>query len=271
LKRDHRLRALDAVELRQVLRHHLGEVVVLPHPHDGDEIPVASDCVDLRDALNRRQLRTKAGQPLPIGLDEDESGEHCCESIRNQTAGRPVIQEMVDTVPLKEPGLITAARAGDAAAFDALVGPLVEPAYKLALVMLRDGSEAQDAVQEATIKAWRKLDQLREDSQLRAWFLSIVANQCRTLRQTKWWSVLRVASVQKADDFLEEGVESNIDLKRAISALSLTDRAVLFLFFYVDAPLAEVARILEISPQAAKSRVHRAVLKLRSSLTEVSQ
>ena len=51
--------------------------------------------------------------------------------------------------------------------------------------------------------------------------------------------------------------------------MPVTDRAALFLFFYMDLPLAEVAKVLKISPQAAKARVHRAVVRLRLSMVEV--
>jgi DNA-directed RNA polymerase specialized sigma24 family protein len=56
-----------------------------------------------------------------------------------------------------------------------------------------------------------------------------------------------------------------------MSRLPLTDRAVLFLYFYLDLPLAEVARVLKISTQAAKSRVHRAVSRLRLEMVEVPE
>src|SRR5207237_4154277 len=64
---------------------------------------------------------------------------------------------VVSTASMGEAGLIEAARGGDESAFDSLVGPLIDSAYKLAVVFLRDPNEAQDAVQEATVRAWRSL------------------------------------------------------------------------------------------------------------------
>lgn len=176
-------------------------------------------------------------------------------------------------VPASYKALVTSA-IGQAAAdreadFDALVGPLTEPAFKLAVVFLRDPHEAEDAVQEATLKAWRSLDRLRDERAARAWFLSIVANQCRSMRRGRWWSVLRVESPRR--DEVENPPDDRLDLSREMSRLPATDRAALFLFFYVDLPLAEVARVLKVSPQAAKSRVHRAIRKLRLGMVEVPE
>ena len=165
--------------------------------------------------------------------------------------------------------LISAAADGDESAFDTLVGPLIEPGYKLATVMLRDSEEARDVVQEACLVAWRKLVHLRTEGGLRPWFLAIVANQCRTRRRTRWWSVITLPAIRLQPDLLLGDVDSDLDLDRELRKLSATERAALLLFFYMDLPLVEVARVLRVSPHAAKSRVHRAVVKLRMSMVEV--
>src|SRR5438552_19165775 len=100
---------------------------------------------------------------------------------------------------MDEGGLVQAARTGDELAFDSLVGPLVDPAFKLAMVFLRDPNEAQDAVQEATLKAWRSLDRLRKNASVRPWFLTIADNQCRPMRPAHWWSVVRIDASRPAD------------------------------------------------------------------------
>ena len=57
--------------------------------------------------------------------------------------------------------------------------------------MLHDPHTAEDVVQEASLKAWRKLDQVRPGRRLKPWFLAIVANECREVRRGRWWSVLK--------------------------------------------------------------------------------
>jgi DNA-directed RNA polymerase specialized sigma24 family protein len=72
--------------------------------------------------------------------------------------------------------------------FSDLLSPLIEPGFRLALGMLRDPSAAEDAVQEASFTAWRKLARIQDRSRLRAWFLGVVANNCRNARRRKWVS-----------------------------------------------------------------------------------
>ncbi len=173
---------------------------------------------------------------------------------------------MLAAVMEHRPQLMVSAAAGDGDSFAVLIEPLLDPAYRLAAVMLADRSSAEDAVQEASVKAWRKLRQLRGDvSSLRPWFLSIVANECRMARRQRWWSVLKMAEIPPPASTPEEGGGS--DLRRALLKLSPEDRLPLVLHFYLDLPLDEVARALQVSPAAAKSRIYRAAKRLRSDLT----
>ncbi len=167
----------------------------------------------------------------------------------------------------QRPQLMASAAAGDADSFAVLIAPLLEPAYRLAAVMLADRSSAEDAVQEASIKAWRKLRQLRGDlKSLRPWFLSIVANECRMAKRQRWWSVVKVAEVPASSRGPEQGARS--DLHQALLKLSLDERLPLVLHFYLDLPVDEVAQALHVSPAAAKSRIYRAARRLRSDLTQ---
>src|SRR5205823_3796253 len=197
---------------------------------------------------------------------------HCYSSA----ATKPVApasnrQNMMSAVMEQRQAAMDRASGGDAQSFSLLIEPLLDPAYRLAAVMLSDRSAAEDAVQEASIKAWRKLAQLRGDAgSLRAWFLSIVANECRMARRQRWWSVLRMADadVDRSVDSIDRFSGQSSDLKAALLRLSPDDRLPLVLHFYLDLPLDEVARILKVSPAAAKSRVYRAAHRLRPELSD---
>ena len=165
----------------------------------------------------------------------------------------------------QRPQVLARAVEGDAESFSRLIEPLLDPAYRLAAVMLADRGAAEDAVQEASIKAWRKIRQLRGDTaSLRSWFLSIVANECRMSRRTRWWSVIKLAEVRGSEARVDE---THPDLHRALLKLSPDERLPLVLHFYLDLPLDEVARTLRVSPSAAKSRIYRAAKRLRGDLT----
>src|SRR6202790_3665778 len=126
---------------------------------------------------------------------------------------------MLAAVMDQRPQLMQSASAGDADSFAALIEPLLDPAYRLSAVMLADRSLAEDAVQEASIKAWRKLRQLRGDlSSLRPWFLSIVANECRMARRQRWWSVVKLAEIPGPE--LNPGGSGGSDRRRALLQLS---------------------------------------------------
>src|SRR2546430_7243037 len=151
--------------------------------------------------------------------------------------------------------------------FGSALEAVLAPAYRLATVMLRDPFAAEDAVQEAAVKAWRKQDQLRGvPASFRSWFLSIVANECRMARRNRWWGVIRMAEPPQDRASVEDSALAGRDLREAIMMLDPADRAALFCYFYLDLPLDEVGRVLGISPSAARSRVYRAAQRLRPGL-----
>lgn len=151
--------------------------------------------------------------------------------------------------------------------FESLISPLVEPGLRLAFSMLGNRSEAEDATQEAITRAWRALGQLRDRSLVRPWFLAIVANRCRNVRRTNWFKTIRLPEVFQSDQRAEPGVE-RVDAERALARLPMGERQVLFMRFYLDLPVEEVAVALKISPAAAKGRIYRACKRLRPELLE---
>jgi RNA polymerase sigma-70 factor (ECF subfamily) len=158
--------------------------------------------------------------------------------------------------------------AGDGHAFDELLTPLLDPAFRLAMTMLKDRTAAEDAVQEAAFKTWRKLDRVRNGSDLRPWFLAIVANECRTVRRSRWWKVIRSDEVAP-DDLPSTGPRSwdaQIDLDTALDRLPRKHLLVLTLYYHLDLPIEEVARVIGCSTGAARQRIHRALAALRPAL-----
>jgi RNA polymerase sigma factor (sigma-70 family) len=165
------------------------------------------------------------------------------------------------TFPLQ---LVTRA---EAAAFEAALGPLIEPAHRLATAMLHDSAAAQDVVQEASIKAWRKLDRLRPGSELRPWYMGIVANECRSTLRSRWYrSVVPLQGQVRGADGPEDATVAAQDTLRVMRTLRHKDRLVLALHFYLDMTVEDIAEVLGTSAPAAKARLYRAIHALRSRL-----
>jgi len=148
--------------------------------------------------------------------------------------------------------------------FADLLKPLVEPGFRLALAMLHDPQAAEDAVQEASFTAWRKLGLMQDQGRLRSWFLGVVANKCRNARRKKWVVEVSVGVPEELPaKSSEEQMLRGADLRRAISRLSHDDRLVVALYFYLDMPVDEVATVAGTSVGATRARLYRAVKKLR--------
>ena len=134
-------------------------------------------------------------------------------------------------------------------AFMASVETVLDPAYRLATVILLDYGAAEDAVADATMRAWRRYQRLGGDvTSFRTWFLAIVAERCRRIRR---WRLLTLR--RRGDDFSPAG-----GLRDVLGGMPLASRASLFCFVSLDLPMDEVARILGMSPSRVRTRVYRA-------------
>jgi RNA polymerase sigma-70 factor (ECF subfamily) len=170
---------------------------------------------------------------------------------------------------MEEGGAVERVRKGDSASFEALIEPLIKPGCQLAYSFLHDWAEAEDAVQDACVNAWRATGRLRPGTtSLRAWFLTIVANQARSRRRGPWWSLIRQADPAAAspERDIQETVPLRADLEAAMNQLSQQQRTILMLHFYLDLPLDEIGRILGLSTDATKSRMYRATRSLRPAM-----
>ena len=160
-----------------------------------------------------------------------------------------------------------ASRVAQDRSFADLLQPLIEPGFRLALAMLHDAQAAEDAVQEASFTAWRKLAAVRDHDRLRPWFLGVVANKCRNARRAKWMTGVGLGlpanlTVVAAEDHALRGA----DLRRAVAGLRYEDRLVVALYFYLDMPLDEVAAVTGSSLPATRARLYRSIQKLRPGL-----
>jgi RNA polymerase sigma-70 factor, ECF subfamily len=165
--------------------------------------------------------------------------------------------------------LVSRAQAGRLDAFEELVRRHRLGAYRVALRMLGDDSDAEDATQDAFVQAWRKLDGFRADAAFSTWMYRIVTNRClnmlRARRRTEPLPTDREAPASRPDR-IAEGRWQVEDLQRAIGRLTPEQRAPLVLRELEGLSYEEIAGALELSIPAVKSRLHRARLELLAAM-----
>ena len=163
---------------------------------------------------------------------------------------------------------VLAARTGDHAAFERLAEAAVDRLYRIAYLILRDSHLAEDAVQEALVRAWTGIDRLREPAAFDAWLNRLLARACadQSRGARRFEAVVRVLPDDRvqADD---TGAFADRDaLERSFRRLSAEHRAVIVFHYYLDLPMDEVADALGVPLGTVKSRLHHARSAMRAGL-----
>lgn len=168
---------------------------------------------------------------------------------------------------MPDPDRVRDARAGNRVAFEELLRPAIDPGYRLACALLQNADLAQDAVQEAALKAWRKIERLDPNREFKPWFLGIVANQCRSMRRARWWSVVGLGEHVSSHPADDNAIIGRHDLRAAIAQrLRHSERVLVVGHFFLDLPIAELALLTGQSEAATRSRLYRALHRLRPDL-----
>ena len=171
--------------------------------------------------------------------------------------------------------LVERARGGDTVAYDGLVRAYQDVAFRAAYLITGDPVEAEDASQEAFVKAYRALVRFREGAPFRPWLLAIVANEARNRRKAasrRAGLFLRVAEEPPGGDGVplpEAAVvaaERRAELLEALKGLREEDRAVIGYRYFLDLSEAETADILDCARGTVKSRLSRALGRLRETM-----
>jgi RNA polymerase sigma-70 factor (ECF subfamily) len=164
--------------------------------------------------------------------------------------------------------LVERARNGDREAFGQLAAGEVDRLLVIARLIMRDADHADDAVQEALIRCWRQLPNLREVDRFDGWLYRILV---RTLadeakRHRRLVRNVKVIDVESSIDDSFQLIVDREQLERGFDRLSIDQRAVIVLRHLVGLPLVEVAAALDIPTGTAKSRYHYAMSALRAAL-----
>lgn len=182
----------------------------------------------------------------------------------------------MDRPPGIDRELAARARKGDLAAYSQLVRRYEQLAFRVAWLVCRSSSEAEDAAQDAFIKAYRALDRFREDGEFRPWLLRIVANEARNRSRSagrrSHYESLAAAAREDAVPSPETAAvagERRERLLGAVDALPEHERVIVACRYLLELTEAETAEVLGVPPGTVKSRLSRAMSRLRTTLTEV--
>lgn len=173
---------------------------------------------------------------------------------------------------MSEAYLVEQARRGDEAAWTAIIQQHQEPIFRLAYLLLSDGDDAKDIAQEAFIRAFQSLDRFDQNRPLRPWLSRITINLARNRRRslgrymahlTRWF--------QQESNTVEPGPQEmhlqawqSQALWQAIRTLNRSDQEIIYLRYFLELSVTETAEAVEIAPGTVKSRLHRALNRLRT-------
>ncbi|MGC4943016.1 RNA polymerase sigma factor [Kribbella sp. DT2] len=172
-----------------------------------------------------------------------------------------------------EAAIVHRVRGGDSAAYAELVNRHAPVAQRMA-VLLGAGADADDVVQESFVKAYRALGSFRTDSAFRPWLLRIVANETRNLVRSRQRRVRREELVALPDEMLDDPATAALSAERrrelldALRALPEQYRLVVTCRYLLELDEQETATVLRWPRGTVKSRLHRALRKLRSQLPD---
>ena len=177
--------------------------------------------------------------------------------------------------PPQEESLVERARRGDVSAYEELVHTYQGIAFRTAYLIAGTAADAEDAAQEAFVKAYRALGRFRAGAAFRPWLLQIVANEARNRRRSagrRAALALRAAAQESSGDAAPSpeaalvASERRRELLAALERLREEERLVLACRFFLDLSEEETAAALGVRRGTVKSRQSRALARLREEM-----
>ncbi|WML37408.1 sigma-70 family RNA polymerase sigma factor [Clostridium sp. OS1-26] len=158
---------------------------------------------------------------------------------------------------------IKLAKKGDKAAFVRIIEENKASMYRVAISILNNEQDVEDAFQNTIIKAYEGIGSLKKNQYFKTWLIRILINECNAiLRSNK-----KIVHVEEFDDKASNDF-SNLELTNAVNSLDEDLRVVTTLFYFEDIPQKDIANILSIPEGTVRSRLSRARNKLYEMLKE---
>lgn len=170
-----------------------------------------------------------------------------------------------------EPELVEAAKAGSREAFDRLVDRYLDAAHAVAIGILKHRQDAEDAVQDAFIRALERIDQLEPGSEFGPWFYRVVRNvSLNLLRHEKLRDHGPVPAAASGGSDPERETYRRMTRERVLDALEQLpemQRSAVMLYDIEGYSHGEIAEILEVAPGTSRAHLHHGRKALRSLLS----
>jgi len=179
--------------------------------------------------------------------------------------------------PLDDVELVERARRGDLRAWETIVRSYQGIAFRTAYLLSGSTGDAEEAAQDGFVKAYRALGRFRRGAPLRPWLLRIVANEARNRRRSagrREALALRAAAADRPGDAVPSpeaallAGESRTRLLEAVNALSEEHRLAVACRYFLELTEEETAAALGVRRGTVKSRLARALARLREDLVE---
>ena len=180
-----------------------------------------------------------------------------------------------------ETALVRRAQAGDAAAYGDLVTMYEGAAFRVAYLLLGSASDAEDAAQEGFVRAYLALARFRAGEPFRPWLLQVVGNEARNRRRAlgrragmfdravrAFRGDVVTGAAPSPERVLLAG-EAHAEVREALTRLRDEERLVVACRYLMELSEAETAAALGIPPGTVKSRLHRALARLREDLSDM--
>jgi RNA polymerase sigma-70 factor (ECF subfamily) len=172
--------------------------------------------------------------------------------------------------PQASADLILRARQGDGAAWEALVRLYQQPAFRLAYLLLGDPDEAEDVAQEAFVRAFQALKRFDLSRPMLPWLLRIAANLAHNRRRSIGRFFGAIQRLVRDEPRLVSGETNGHEqrwqaqaLWEAVQRLGHDDQQIIYLRYFLEMPVEETAQAMGVAPGTVKSRLHRAIGRLR--------
>ena len=182
--------------------------------------------------------------------------------------------------PTEDLELVKSTLCGNAQAFEALVDRYKHMVYTLAMRMLRNCEDAEEAAQDAFLKAYKGLEGYQGDSRFSTWLYKIAYHNCldRIKKEKSRPGTVSLEFVRSDGQGEFGGILKDLEyedqkrrIRHAINCLSERDAAIINMFYYDEMTIQEISDVTNLSPEAVKVRLFRSRKRLASALRSMPE